>query len=455
MAHQLPAPTARAVRLAFTLHLICRPAVKMTTPAGRVRADSKSATLNLAIEIPPRSRFAGRMQERNRSLGLFCAEPFRIFFPVGLLLGIAGVSLWPLFYFGAGIAYPSVAHARLMIEGFMASFIFGFLGTAGPRITSARPFTLPETTAIFTLDLLAAGLHLGGAHRAGDICFLGCLLFFGRTIGIRFHERKDCPPPNFALVALGLLSGIGGAALVAYAEAAQYSRAYQFGSALLNQCFVLLPILGVAPFFLGRLLDLPRPDLPESRAIPPGWFAQAAVAATIGMVIAGSFLLEIFGFGEIGAWMRAAAIVIYLATKMPFRGRSFLADCLRSGIIWIAIGFTVVAFFPDYYRVGALHIVFITGFTLVAFTVAIRVVFGHSGRTDLLPLLYRRDCFAPLGHDLPLHRGPGAGGAHPALVRRHDLLARRDVHLDGESHSECNRRGAGGMMDRSGPKFGS
>lgn len=311
-----------------------------------------------------------------------CEEPFRLFFPIGALLGVLGVSLWPLFYLGAGIAYPSVAHARLMIEGFMASFIFGFLGTAGPRITSARPFSLPETAAIFTLDLLAAGLHLGGAHRAGDICFLGCLLFFVRTIGIRFHERKDCPPPNFALVALGLLSGIGGAALVAYAEAAQYSRAYQCGSALLNQCFVLLPILGVAPFFLGRLLDLPRPDLPESRAFPPGWFAQAAAAATIGIVIAGSFLLEVFGFGEIGAWTRAAAIVIYLAAKMPFRGRSFLADCLRAGIIWIAIGFTFVAFLPGY-RVGGLHIVFITGFTLVAFTVAIRVVFGHSGNAHL------------------------------------------------------------------------
>lgn len=60
-----------------------------------------------------------------------------------------------------------------------------------------------------------------------------------------------------------------------------------------------------------------------------------------------------------------------------------MADCLRAGIIWIALGFTVVAFFPGY-RVGALHIVFITGFALVAFTVAIRVVFGHSGRADLL-----------------------------------------------------------------------
>jgi uncharacterized protein involved in response to NO len=144
-----------------------------------------------------------------------------------------------LFYLGAGIPYPNVAHARLMIEGFMASFIFGFLGTAGPRITSAPHFSLSEVTTIFTLDLLAAGAHSGSAHRLGDI-----------------------------------------------------------------------------------------------------------------------------------------------VTRLPFRGRTFLADCLRVGIMSILAGFIVVALFPIY-RVGALHIVFITGFNFIAFTVAIRVVFGHSGNAHL------------------------------------------------------------------------
>ena len=130
----------------------------------------------------------------------------------------------------------------------MASFIFGFLGTAGPRLISTPPFSSAEVTTLFTLDLLAAGAHLGGAHRAGDICFLLCLLVFMTALVKRFRKRKDSPPPNFVLVALGLVSGVIGAGLVAYAEAAQYSRAYQFGSALLDECFVLLPILGVAPF---------------------------------------------------------------------------------------------------------------------------------------------------------------------------------------------------------------
>ena len=96
-----------------------------------------------------------------------CEEPFRIFFPIGALLALLGVALWPLYYAGAITEYPAILHARLMIEGFMASFIIGFLGTAGPRITSAPHFTRTEVLLLVTLDLLAAGLHFGGSHRAG------------------------------------------------------------------------------------------------------------------------------------------------------------------------------------------------------------------------------------------------------------------------------------------------
>ena len=138
----------------------------------------------------------------------YCEEPFRIFFPIGALLALLGVSLWPLYYAGAVAEYPSILHARLLIEGFMASFIIGFLGTAGPRITSAPHFTRAEVLTLLTLDLLAAGLHCGGAHRAADFLFASCLAVFVFILGKRFAQRADSPPPNFALVALGLLNGI-------------------------------------------------------------------------------------------------------------------------------------------------------------------------------------------------------------------------------------------------------
>ncbi len=45
-------------------------------------------------------------------LSLCPAEPFRIFFPLATLLGISGVSLWPLFFSGLHKFYPGPMHAR-------------------------------------------------------------------------------------------------------------------------------------------------------------------------------------------------------------------------------------------------------------------------------------------------------------------------------------------------------
>src|ERR1043166_2451893 len=120
----------------------------------------------------------------------FFAEPFRLFFPTGILIGIGGVALWPAYFGSLVITYPGTAHARLMIEGFMASFVIGFLGTAGPRMTSTLPFSRLEVVALFTLDLLAAGLHFGNAHRTGDLLFVMCIAFFIFTIGRRFVSDR-------------------------------------------------------------------------------------------------------------------------------------------------------------------------------------------------------------------------------------------------------------------------
>jgi uncharacterized protein involved in response to NO len=322
------------------------------------------------------------MRNRERAIELFCEEPFRLFFPIGLILGIIGVSLWPLYYAGLVTTYPGTAHARLMIEGFMASFIMGFLGTAGPRITSTRHFSRAELITLLTLDLLSAGLHFGGSSRVGDALFILCLVFFLFVIGKRFIQRKDSPPPNFALVGLGLVTGLAGTVLLAVFENEVYSAEYRIGVALLEQGFLLLPILGVAPFLLVHLLNLPRADQPESRKLPLAWIQRAAFAAIIALIVDATFIAEVFDFTVVASCVRLGAVLLYLAVRMPWRGRSFLGDCLRVAIIALVVGIAAETFWPEY-RIGALHIIFISGFSLIVLTVAIRVIFGHSGNAHL------------------------------------------------------------------------
>ena len=61
-------------------------------------------------------------------------EPYRMFFPIGLLCLIMGVLLWLPQLWNAG-NYPIVAHRFLMLNGFSAFFITGFLMTAVPKFS--------------------------------------------------------------------------------------------------------------------------------------------------------------------------------------------------------------------------------------------------------------------------------------------------------------------------------
>ncbi len=149
-------------------------------------------------------------EPRQSFLSLCPAEPFRIFFPLATLLGISGVSLWPLFFSGLHKFYPGPMHARLMIEGFLAGFVIGFLGTALPRLLSAPPLRRAELGTLAVLFLTTAGLHIGGQPRAGDAAFIVLMLSFGACMIARVRRRTELPPPGFVLVAFGFFSGIIG-----------------------------------------------------------------------------------------------------------------------------------------------------------------------------------------------------------------------------------------------------
>jgi hypothetical protein len=131
------------------------------------------------------------------------------------------------------------------------------------------------------------------------------------------------------------------------------------------------------------LLDLPSSGLPESRIFRPEWKRQAAFNLVIGIAIVISFFLENAGPSRFAGWLRVVAIAIYLTLRMPWSGRTFLADYLRAALLFILTGFIMIAVWPSY-RVGNMHAIFITGFNLIVFTVATRVVLGHSGNLDRL-----------------------------------------------------------------------
>src|SRR5580765_1764584 len=117
--------------------------------------------------------------EPRRSYWELChEEPFRIFFPLGILVGVSGVSLWPLFFSGLHRFYPGVMHARLTIEGFAGAFVIGFLGTAGPRLTDTGSLSRFELRILLALYAACVGIHVGERPWLGDAFFVALIIFF-------------------------------------------------------------------------------------------------------------------------------------------------------------------------------------------------------------------------------------------------------------------------------------
>src|SRR5689334_9976809 len=100
----------------------------------RTESSLDCRAMNAANTVP-------KSESRRISRALLGAEPFRLFFPLGTLAGLIGVALWPLHFTGMIESYPGQNHGHIMANGLFGSFIFGFLGTAMPRMLSLPRFS--------------------------------------------------------------------------------------------------------------------------------------------------------------------------------------------------------------------------------------------------------------------------------------------------------------------------
>ena len=317
-------------------------------------------------------------------------EPFRLLFPAGVALGVAGVMMWPLYVWNVLAVYPGQFHARVMIEGFLTAFVLGFLGTALPRLLDVPRLTLIESAGLACGVLFVGWLQFSGRMPLGDQMFFLLLSSFVLVLAVRaFLFRKDLPPPGFVLVAAGLLCALAGSGILIVGQISSSllpAPVAALGKLLLYQGYPLLPVMGVGAFFLPRVLGLQgRQGFPESLAPPRGWLPLAGFAAACGGAIIAGFVLEAFGWPRAGNALKAAALAVYLFHEVPLhramRGGGSLAAALRVAMLCLPLAFVLMAVWPDR-TLSFLHVLFISGISLLVFVVATRVVLGHSGQGE-------------------------------------------------------------------------
>jgi uncharacterized protein involved in response to NO len=250
-------------------------------------------------------------------------------------------------------------------------------------------------------------------------------------MGRRFVRREDLPPPGFALVGLGFLNALAGAALLASAPWNLWTHAMPVGTALLNEGWVLLLVLGIGGFLLPQFMGMEQKEFPESRTPLPGWKPRALAAAATGITITATLIAESLAFHPLAAQLvRCTTAAAYLLATVPFHRVKVpavtLTICLRAALVLLVAGLVFPLCWP-LQRIAGLHVIFIGGFSLITLTVATRVVLGHSGNSRLFPtplpflitaalLIVAAAALRAIGDFVPLTRNHWLNGASYAWM---------------------------------------
>jgi uncharacterized protein involved in response to NO len=317
-------------------------------------------------------------------------DPYRIFFPLGILMGVAGVMMWPLYYWNVIGWYNGRSHAFVQTDCFLYAFIAGFLWTAIPRFTGAAgPGRLIQyvVAALIVAQAIAFDLR---QFPIGHALFIVSHTIVIAVAARCFIQRQHPPPETFVLVGLGLVAGWI-AALVNAGIAIEWIRPELdlMGRRLMTEGMVLLLVLGVGGFLGPRLLGFATlPNLQNiGTLVGPAktsrWMTLSRpLYGLAGVSLLLSVILEYAGGFPALAWLRAGIITsLVLLTIRPYRRpltRTTLSFCVWTAF-WLLIAASWLVVVSSKYRIDLMHIMFMGGFTLLVLAVGTRVVLSHGG----------------------------------------------------------------------------
>lgn len=313
-------------------------------------------------------------------------DPYRVFFPLGILLGLAGVSVWPFYAFGITEGYSGRSHAFVQICGFLYSFAAGFLLTAIPRFTGTEnPARWVQYIVAGLLVVCVVAFELG-IFTLGHTAFLAAHLTVITLAVRRFVRRQQNPPATFGLVGMGLMTGVLAATLNAAIAFELIAPLWDpLAKRLLTEGMFLMLVLGVGGFLGPRLLGftaLSKFGVPAATSTnAPALNTTSLGYAGVGMLLLLSLIAEYgLGFGP-AAFVRALVTTAVIAvTLRPWQlpaVRTTLAWCVWTASLLVVLGVWLVPLVPAY-RADVLHVLFIA-FTLLIVAVGTRVTLSHGG----------------------------------------------------------------------------
>jgi uncharacterized protein involved in response to NO len=317
-----------------------------------------------------------------------CRHPYRILFPLGWALAWAGLLPWAWFGFGEAASYPRDLHALILVQAALLSCAAGFLFTMLPRRTGSaapRPWQLAVCTLVPpAMALLAYADHIGLAHLvwlSEAVLLLGFSL--RRLYGAASKRRA---PIAFMWVPIGLAMSVAGATLAAMHHLQQnLSLSYWvFGQLLLTQGIFLCLAFGVGNLFIPLTSHKQSSvDADQNPRAMQHWLGHGLAA----LALLASFALEAQGNLDGGRLLRSLTALVVLIAAAGIHRPPTVPGTQR-WLIWLAcwcmpLGLLLTVLTPLHPQIG-LHVLFIGGFAMLTFSVALHVALAHGGAQHLV-----------------------------------------------------------------------
>jgi len=329
----------------------------------------------------------------------FISEPYRLLFPLAILIGFLGISHWAFYALGFIDSYSKHFHASLQMQAHMNCFVFGFLMTALPRMTSTTHARAVEVISFIVLTFLLLLFQYCGQFKLGILCYMGTLLLLIGFIASRVREKRKSiatggagavPPVEFIWLPVGLMMALIGSTILLLGG----PRLGSLNTAawnIVHQGYILTIVMGVGSFLAPRLMGT---FLPARVSLDPAEKAkdqkrrklQALLYVVMGAVLFGSFFLDTVS-ARLSYGLRAILVTaIFIKTRaLTFKAKNtdpFIRPLKLS--FWMVVLGQWVAVIAPAWKLPLMHLTFLGGYSLMTFSIGTMVILSHAGAREKL-----------------------------------------------------------------------
>lgn len=305
-------------------------------------------------------------------------EAYQVLLPLGVLLGLVGIFLWPLLFLGVVSTYPGPLHISLQLYGFLLCSISGFLMTAFPRFCRLGPVNSSTIWAMTLLLIICHGLSFFDLRLSTHLMVLP-IVFLSFFLFTKWWQRKIEPPQEFVMIPISLILGL--ISMYLRTNTPFGSASELFGRKLFVEGCVLGLVMGIGnrlfPLFFGFLSAEPKSFFKLSSI----WKERIWINRGVFLFFVGSFVAEFLESVTFALVLRTLSVMLSIfglchIHRNPIRVTR-LTLVFRIGLGFLGLSYFSRLFFPNNLEIS--HVLMIGTFSLLILGIATRIILSHGG----------------------------------------------------------------------------